>query len=159
MTEKHHDLPTQLPVLLRLLANPTTPHTAVELACRIRSYGWEECESMLLKELETGAGEVKRLVLGIISEEAEQMGTESVQSFVPQVVSLLNDEDRLVRMAAVHTVESLRVFDELAVAALRHIVANDEPILASQALTTLLELDLDHTVIQEIAIHFRDGSH
>lgn len=159
MTAENNDFPRQLPVLLRLLANPTTPHTALELCCRIRSFGWDECEPTLMAELETGSASVKQLVLGIISEEAEQIGTESVQSFVPQVVSLLKDEERLVRMAAIHTVESLLVSDDNVVAALRHIVANDEPILASQALTTLLELDLDHTVIQEIAVHFRDGSH
>jgi len=158
MTEKHHDLPTQLPVLLRLLANPTTPHTNTELWCRITSFGWEECEPTLMGELETGAGEVKQLVLGIISEEAEQIGTESVQSFVPQVISLLNNEDRLVRMAAVHAVESLLVSDENVITALRQIIANDEPILASQALATLLELDLDHTVIQEVSVHFRERS-
>lgn len=159
MTAENKDFLTQLPVMLRLLANPTTPHTALELCCRIRSFGWEECEPTLMTELETGSATVKQLVLGIISEEAEQIGTESVQSFVPQVVALLNDEDRLIRMAAVHAVESLLVSDDTVIAALRHIIANDEPILASQALAALLELDLDHSVIQEIAIHFRDGSH
>lgn len=158
MTTEHEDFRQQLPLLLRLLANPTTPHTNTELWCRITSFGWDECVPMLLKELETGAGEVKRLVLSIISEEAEQIGTESVQSFVPQVVALVKDEDRLVRMAAVHAVESLLVSDDNVVAALRNIVAHDEPILASQALATLLELDLDHTVIQEIAVHFRERS-
>ncbi len=159
MTAENNDFPTQLPVLLRLLANPTTPHTSLELCCRIRSFGWEECEPTLMAELETGSASVKQLVLGIISEEAEQIGTESVQVFVPQVVSLLKDEDRLVRMAAVHAVESLLVSDDNVIAALRHIIVHDEPILASQALATLLELDLDHTVVQEVSVHFRDGLH
>ncbi|OYW19078.1 MAG: hypothetical protein B7Z55_09540 [Planctomycetales bacterium 12-60-4] len=158
MTAENKDFLTQLPVMLRLLANPTTPHTALELCCRIRSFGWEECEPTLMAELETGSASVKQLVLGVIREESDQFGDESVRSFVLQVVSLLKDEDRLVRMSAIHAVESLRVSDDNVVAALRHIVANDEPILASQALTTLLELDLDHTVIQEIAVRFRERS-
>lgn len=159
MTAENEDFLMHLPVLLRLLANPTTPYTALEFCCRIRSFGWDECVPMLMRELESGAGDVKQLVLRIISEEAEQMGIESVQSFVPQVVSSLKDEGRLVRMAAIHDVESLRVFNQHVAVALRYIIAHDEPIVASQALATLLELDLDHSVIQEIAVHFRDRLH
>lgn len=154
MTEEHEDFVNQLPFLLRLLADPTTPHTAHELWCRIRSIDWGGCVPVLKSELDGGVADVKRLVLAIISEEAEQMGCESVEQFLPTVVSLLSDEDRLVRMSAIHTVESLKICDQDVIAALRHVIAFDEPILASQALATLLKLDAEHVVIKEIAVHF-----
>ena len=155
MTTELDDFLKQLPVLLRLLADPITPHTNSELWCRIKSFGWDECVPILMAELESGTGDVQRLILGIICEESDQMGNELVQPFFAAVVSLLNSEDRLVRVAAIHAVERLLIFDEHVVASLRHIIANDEPILASQALATLLELDLEHSVIQEIAVMFR----
>lgn len=155
MTNEHEDFTQQLPVLLRLLADPITPHTYSELWCRIKSFGLDECVPILKAELESGTADVQRLVLGIICEESDQIGNELAQPFFAAVVSLLNSEDRLVHVSAIHAVERLLIFDEHVVASLRHIIANDEPILASQALATLLELDLDHVVIQEIAVMFR----
>lgn len=146
----------QLPTLLRLLADPTTPHTAKEIWCRIRSFDWVDCVPLLMSELESGVADVKRLVLNIICEEAEQVGCESVQQFLPTVISLLSDEDRLIRGAAIQTVETICILDEDVTKALRHIIAFDEPIIASQALITLLELDLGGSVIRELAPHFRD---
>ncbi len=144
---------SQLPTLLRQLADPTTMHTAPELCDRINAFGWEECFPVLLGALESSDSDVKQLVLSIICYEADTHGNELVQPFESVVLALLEDEDRLVRMSAVLAVDSLRAFEPEFVAALRFIVGYDEPILANQALITLLELD--RTIISELAPLFR----
>ncbi|MBA2114090.1 hypothetical protein [Bremerella alba] len=146
---------SELPNLLRLLAVPTTTHTAPELWNRIDAFGWEECYPVLLGALESNDSDVKQLVLSVICYAADTHGNEFVQPFESVVLALLEDEDRLVRMSAVLAVESLRAFEPEFVAALRFIVGYDEPILASQALITLLELDIDRSVILELAPLFR----
>lgn len=142
----------QLTGLLRQLADPVTPHTAAELWCRIRAVGWEECLPVLLHELQTGNPDVKRLVLAILSEEAEQEGTDSVQPFLDEVERLLADENRLVRMAAIHAVRDLNLSG--ASQALRRIICNDEAELSRQALITLIELD--DGVVEELIQKLRD---
>ncbi|WP_013627517.1 HEAT repeat domain-containing protein [Rubinisphaera brasiliensis] len=129
----------QLPVLLRLLADPTTPHTAVELWCRIEAWGWNESVPILMRELETGEPCVKRLVLSIIWQELEQLGPDRVQPFVPCILPLLDDPDRLVRMAAVQAVRDLHLNE--AIPQLRRIVCDDERPLAAEALVALMDLD------------------
>jgi len=37
MTAENEDFPQQLPQLLRMLTDPSSPHTNAELSCRIRS--------------------------------------------------------------------------------------------------------------------------
>ncbi len=149
------DFISQLPTLLRLLADPTTTHTAPELCDRINAFGWKKCSPVLLRELESNDNEVKQLVLSIICYEADTHGNELVQPFESVVLALLEDEDRIVRMSAILAADSLRPSDPRFVVALRFIVGYDEPILASQALTTLLELDLDRSIISELAPLFR----
>lgn len=146
---------SQLPTLLRLFTDLTTTYTESELCERIRVFGWQECLPVLLRELESNDSGVKQLVLSIICHEADAYGNELVQPFESVVLALLEDEDRLVRMSAVLAVDSLRAFEPEFVAALRFIVGYDEPILASQALITLLELDLDRSIISELAPLFR----
>lgn len=116
----------------------------------------EECLPVLLDELQSNDSDVKQLVLSIICHEADTYGNELVQQFESVVLALLEDKDRLVRMSAILAVDSLRAFEPEFVAALRFIVGYDEPILASQALITLLELDLDRSVIGELAPLFRN---
>ncbi|MEZ5943971.1 MAG: HEAT repeat domain-containing protein [Planctomycetaceae bacterium] len=129
----------KLPNLLRLLANPTTPHTSLELWGRISAFGWDECSPCLMRELEAGESGQKRLVMDVLSQELEHLGSERVQLFVPHIVPLLGDSDRLVRMAAIHAVRDLRPDD--AIPQLRRIVCEDERPLAAEALVALLELD------------------
>jgi len=139
----------QLPGMLRLLADPTTPHTAPEISCRIQAAGWELCVPVLLSELRGDDPDVKRLVLAILAEEAENVGTESTEPFHEAVEWLMADEDRLVRMAAIHAVRDLHISTPTATAALRRIVCDDEAELARQALLTLIELD--DGVVEELA--------
>lgn len=150
-----HDFISQLPTLLRLLADPTTTHTVPELFNRIDAFGWEECSPVQLGALESNDSNVKRLVLSIICYAADTYGNDLVQPFESVVLALLEDKDRLVRMSAVFAVESLRAFGPEFAAALRFIIGYDEPILANQALITLLELDLHHSVIRELAPLFK----
>lgn len=146
----------QLSGILRLLADPTTPHTAAELWCRIQAEGWELCIPTLLSELQGDNPDVKRLVLAVLSEEAEQVGTESTEPFQEAVERLLADEDRLVRMAAIHTVRDLLISTPTAAAALRRIACHDEPPLAREALISLIELD--DGVVEELAQKLRGSS-
>lgn len=125
--------------LLRLLANPTTPHTSLELWDRITAFGWDECVPCLMKELETGEPDVKRLVMGVLWQETEYVGPERVQPFVPFILPLLGDSDRLVRMAAIQAVRDLRLQESIP--QLRRIVCEDERPLAAEALVALMELD------------------
>ena len=143
----------QLPGILRLLADPTTPHTAAELWCRIQGAGWEFCVPVLLSELRGDNSDVKRLVLAILVEEAENVGTESTEPFHEAVERLLADEDRLVRMAAIHTVRDLLISTPTATAAVRRIVCHDESPLAREALISLVELD--DGVVEELAQKLR----
>ncbi|TWT42627.1 hypothetical protein KOR42_46770 [Thalassoglobus neptunius] len=129
----------QLPTLLRLLANPTTPHTSLEMWDRISAFGWDDCVSVLKQELETGEPDVKRLVMSILWQELEHLGAERVQAFVPLILSLLDDTDRLVRMAAIQAVRDLHSNE--AIPQLRRIVCEDERPLAAEALLALMELD------------------
>jgi len=129
----------QLPDVLRLLANPTTPHTALELWCRIEALGWKDCVPILMQELETGESCVKRLVVSVIWQELEQLGPDRVQPFFPIILPLLDNPDRLVRMAAIQAVRDLHL-DE-AIPQLRWIVCEDERPLAVEALVALLDLD------------------
>ncbi len=128
-----------LPSLLRLLADPTTPHTSLELWERITAFGWDECVSCLIQELETGEHDVKLLVMGVLWQELEHLGSERVQPFIPLILPLLGDPDRLVRMAAVQAVRDLRLEESLP--QLHRIVCEDERPLAAEALVALMELD------------------
>lgn len=147
---------SQLPILLRLLANPRTPHTAKELWCRVFSFGWEECQSLLLTELQSGESDVQRLVIDIIDEHAGNSGLESIQSFIPTIVSFLGHEDRLVRSWAISAVGELLVDNQTTVDALRHIVCTDEPLLAGAAFQVLLQFDPQ--IIKEVLQSFRDNA-
>jgi HEAT repeats len=143
----------QLAGMLRQLADPVTPHTVAELWCRIQAAGWDTCVPPLLSELQGDNPDVKRLVLAILSEEAEQIGLESTEPFYESVERLLADDDRLVRMAAIHTVRDLYITMPTAAAALRHIACNDKVELSRQALVTLIELD--DGVVEELAQKLR----
>lgn len=138
-----------LPELLRHLSDPVTPYTAVELRSRIEAFGWGRCLPTLRSELQSGTNDVRRLVLAVISEEADRSGPEAVQSLLPVVIRCLSSQDRLVRQAAVLTVGSLGVMTESISDALRTIVVQDESAIAREALTVLIQLD--DTVITEIA--------
>jgi hypothetical protein len=140
----------QLPALLRQLAEPTTPHTAKELWCRIASEEWEHSAPTLLHELRTGENDVKRLVLSIVCEQAKIVRSTPIQPFLIEIERLLADDDRLVRMAAVGAVRELvehgREVDAASpsvLASLRRIGSHDELPLAREALLTLLEMDDD----------------
>jgi HEAT repeat protein len=150
------DFLNQLPVLLRLLADPRTPHTVSELWCRVFSYGWEECEAILLADLKSGDSDVQRLVIEIIMEHAGNSGIDSIRSFVPTIVSLLSHEDRLVRSCAISAVGELMVDDKATVDALRHIVCTDEPLLASAAAQVLIQFDPQ--IIKEVVQLLRDNA-
>ena len=104
---------------------------------------------VLLSELQGDDPEVKQLVLAILSEESEYQEGESTDLFFGVVERLLADENRLVRMAAIHAVSDLRITTPTALTALRRIVCHDESPLARQALMTLVELD--DSVIEEVA--------
>jgi len=140
----------QLPTLLRLLADPTSPHTSLELWDRITAFGWDECLPCLMQELETGEPDVKRLVMGVLWQELEHLGSERVQPFVPLILPLLDDPDRLVRMAAIQAVRDLRPDD--AIPQLHRIVCEDERPLAAEAFIALMELDDDllNTMIETV---------
>lgn len=129
----------QLPVLLRLLSDPTTPHTSLELWDRITAFGWDDCVAILMRELKTGEPCVKRLVMGVLWQELEHLGIERVQPFVPIILSLLDEPDRLVRMAAIQAVRDL--YSNEAIPQLSRIVCEDERPLAAEALLALMELD------------------
>lgn len=131
----------QLPGLLHLLADPVTQFTSSELWSRIQVEGWERCVPVLLSSLQGDDPDVKRLVLSILSEESEQFGTETTEPFHEVIERLLADEDRLVRIAAVHAVACLQITNPSALAALRRIACQDELPLARQALVTLIEAD------------------
>ena len=97
----------QLPALLRQLADPTTPHTAKELWCRVASEEWERCAPTLLHELRTGVNDVKRLALSIVCEQVANVRATPIQPFFVEIKRLLTDDDRLVRMAALEAVRHL----------------------------------------------------
>ncbi len=128
-----------LPTLLRLLADPTTPHTSLEIWDRIMAFGWDECVPYLMQELNRGEPDVKRLVISVLSQELEQMGSERAQPFISHILNCLSDPDRLVRIAAVQVVRDFRL-DE-AIPFLRRVVCEDERPLATEALLALMELD------------------
>jgi len=129
----------ELPQLLHLLANPTTPHTSLEMWDRISAFGWDDCVPVLIRELETGESDVKRLVMGVLWQEVEHVGPERAQPFVPFILPLLADSDRLVRMAAIQAVRDLHLQESIP--QLRRIVCEDERPLAAEALVALMELD------------------
>lgn len=131
----------QLPTLLRLLADPVTPHTAAELWCRIQATGWAECAPVLESELETGSPDVKRLVLGILSEEAEHVGVESTQPFTAAIERLLSEEDRLVRVAAIRAVRDLHLGTPSTITSLRRMISSDDLLVTREAVVALLDLD------------------
>ncbi len=139
MTTNTEKFLSELPQLLHLLADPTTPHTSLELWDRITAFGWNECIPCLMQELETGEPDVKRLVMGVLWQELEHLGPERVQPFVPLILPLLADPDRLVRMAAIQAVRDLQLKEALP--QLRRIVCEDERPLAAEALVSLMELD------------------
>lgn len=154
MNTEHDDFLTQLPTLLRLLADPTTPHTSLELWCRIKSFGWTECIPVLQSQLQVGSSEVKRLALSVISQVNDHFGNTLVEDFQEHIVSLLDDEDRLVRSAAIHAVSDLLIPN--VEFKLRSIVCNDEPILAAEALFALLETDKE--LLDNVIQFVRDRS-
>lgn len=151
----------QLPALLRQLADPTTPHTAKELWCRIAGEEWERCAATLLDELRTGENDVKRLVLSIVCEQATNVRTTPIWPFLIEIERLLADDDRLVRMAAIQAVRELAqtgrhvdVASPAVLVSLRKIGCDDELPLVREALLTLLEMDDD--AVTEIASLLRE---
>jgi hypothetical protein len=138
----------QLPVLLRQLAEPTTPHTTKELWCRIASEEWEHCAPTLLHELRTGENDVKRLVLSIVCEQAQIVRSTPIQPFLIEIERLLADDDRLMRMAAVGAVRDMvehgrevEAASPVILESLGKIGCRDELPLAREALLTLLKMD------------------
>jgi hypothetical protein len=127
--------------LLKLLSEPTTPHTTLELWCRIRSIGWERCLPMLTIELESDDAAVVRLVLNLLRDEIEQLGDEMVVALLPKAATCLAHEHRLVRQAAIALIQAARTNDERTIEGLKRIVRNDEPILRREAAHALLELE------------------
>lgn len=132
-----------LPHVLQVLANPVTPHTAPELWSRIRSIGWTECLPILLEQLRSGSTDVQRLVMDIVSEEAEQMGVVDARPFIPSIILKLGHEDRLVRISAISTLDAIRALDSDVVACLLDMVQQDESAVAREALIVLLRNDGD----------------
>jgi len=152
----------QLPALLRVMADPTTPHTTKELWCRIAADDWDRHAPTLLHELRTGENDVKRLVLSIVCEQAKIVRSTPIQPFLIEIERLLTDDDRLVRIAAVGAVRDLvghgRESDAASpsvLASLRRIGSHDELPLAREAVLTLLEMDDD--AVREIASLLHDG--
>lgn len=146
----------KLPGLLRQLADPTTPHTAKELWCRVASEEWERCTPTLLHELRTGENDVKRLVLSIVCQQAKIVRSTPIQPFLVEIEQLLADGDRLMRMAAVGAVRDLvehgrdgDVATPIVLASLHRIGCHGELPLAREALLTLLEMD--DGAVREIA--------
>jgi uncharacterized protein (UPF0147 family) len=151
----------QLPALLQLMADPTTPHTAKELWCRIASDDWERHAPTLLQELRAGENEVKRLVISIICEQVSNVPTSPIKPFLVEIERLLSDNDRLVRVAAIGAVRHLfqkcqdeDVASPTVLAFLHRISRDDELTLAREAMLALLEMD-DSAVLQ-IALLLRD---
>jgi uncharacterized protein (UPF0147 family) len=151
----------QLPALLQLMADPTTPHTSQELWCRIAADDWERHAPTLLHELQAGGNDVKRLVLSILCEQASNVPTSPIQPFLGLIELLLTDGDRLVRMAAIETVRHLfqnkrdeDVASPTVLALLHRISRDDELPLAREAMLALIEMD--DSAVLEIALLLRD---
>lgn len=151
----------KLPGLLRQLADPTTPHTAKELWCRVASEEWERCTPTLLHELRTAENDVRRLVLSIVCEQATNVRATPIQPFLVEIERLLADNDRLMRMAAIGAVRVLvehgregDVASPIVLESLRRIGCHDELPLAREALLSLLEMDA--AAVREIASLLRD---
>ena len=153
----------QLPNLLKTLSDPVTPHTEEELICRMYTT-WSLCVPILMNELAKNDSDVKRLILGIIAEVRNGWESLSVEPFAKTVVSLLKDDDRLVRMSAILTVQAMGLDDKDAISGLKHIISNDELLLATQAMISLLELDMfsytldgGRPLVEKISRLFRDS--
>lgn len=138
----------QLPALLRVMADPTTPHTTKELWCRIAADDWDRHAPTLLHELRTGVNDVKRLVLSIVCEQAQIVRSTPPQPFLIEIERLLTDDDRLVRMAAIEAVRDLvqhgregDAASPIVLASLCRIGCHDELPLAREAMLALLEMD------------------
>ena len=147
----------QLPALLRLMADPTTPHTTKELWCRIAADDWDRHSPTLLHELRTGVNDVKRLVLSIICEQAQIVRSTPLKPFLIEIERLLTDDDRLVRMAALEAVRHLfrngpdeEVASPTVLALLHRISRDDELPLAREAMLSLVEMD--DSAVLEIAL-------
>ena len=147
----------ELPTLLRLMADPTTPHTSKELWCRIAADDWDRHAPTLLHELQAGENDVKRLVLSIICEQASHVRATPIQPFLGEMERLLTDNDRLVRMAAIEAVRHLfqngrdeGVASPKALALLHRISCTDELPLAREAMLALVEMD--DSAVLEIAL-------
>lgn len=145
----------QLPMLLRLMAEPTTPHTTKEIWCRITADDWDRHVPALLNELRSGENDVKRLVMSIVCEQAAKVRTTSIQPFMIEIERLLTNENGLVRMAAISTVRRLfEIGREEDISPsirqlLRGLGCDDEVRIAREAMLALLEID--DGAVREIA--------
>ncbi len=148
--------PSDLPRLLFLLSDPTTPHTAQELWCRLRSGTWNDYLPILEQQLRLGTPDVQRLVMSILVEDAEQMGVEETLPFVPLVIEKLQHDDRLVRIAAISAINSISPYDEDTQEKLHQVVLNDEPLIAREALIVLMQSDPDY--LKRTLLVLREGS-
>lgn len=151
MTIKPTDFSENLPLLLQLLADPVTPHTAQELWCRIGEHQWEKCIPALHNALEHSDPSVIQLVLSILNEQADVHGSESLEDFLPDILACLKHDDRLVRSGAIILVQEVHIADDSVIQALKGIVLNDEPLLAREALIALLNVDWE-TVTEVVAL-------
>lgn len=131
----------RLPWLLKMLAEPTTCHTAPELWCRIRSVGWKECVPILREQLASEDADVIRLTLNILFEEVSNVGTGNLDAFKSAIISCLAHDERLVRQAAIHVLHEARCHDSTTIHELRRIVKEDEMVIRRQAAHALLDLD------------------
>ncbi len=69
------------------------------------------------------------------------MGETSPESVAEICNRFLDHDNRLVRQAAIHLIQAANLKDKTTINALRRIVASDEPLIAKEAASALLELD------------------
>ena len=137
--------------LLRVLAEPTTPTTSQEIFARLSAFDLDHVLMILEHELDSEP-EVTRLVLGVLIEISDHLGSEPIQGLLLKVAECLDHEERLVRMAAIQLVREARLAHPAVLDALRKHIMDDEPAIQREAAVTLIELD--DSLIKRLPIMF-----
>jgi len=129
--------------LLRLLCNPTTPHTVSEVWCRLH---FPECVPLLKSELKSDNPSIIRLVLDVFRHEAELRLEAEDNGYLrlPEVEIAVADYIQhnaiFVRQAAIGFFDIAGTDREETISAIHNVMLNDHPIVAVQAANALAKI-------------------
>ncbi len=127
--------------LIRIMADPVTPHTVNEIWCRFGPDCFSECLPTFLSILKSPVAAEVSLVLNIFEMQAERISKGLSTKAKVAVVNCLDHEERYVVSAAISCLGALGRSADLAVDRLREILVANDALLSTRAASALIDVE------------------